>query len=241
MRSLPREPAQQEPGWVLLAGAAGGMGRAIAARLIGAGITVVGLDRAAAPGAMELLRCDLADDAQRKRVIGEAIGRRGPPGAVVWAAGTYLRRPLAEYDRTTFEEVVADNFTAAFFLLQQVLPVLRAAGGGRIVLIGSQAAATGGTDACYAAAKAALVGLAKSIAREYAADRITCNVVSPGPADTPMAAAMGDRRTYYEQAIPVGRLVAPDEVAGVVEFLLRDAGEALTGATIDVDGGLVRR
>lgn len=229
--------------WALVTGAAGGIGAAVCARLAEeTGLAVVGVDRAepSKPIGGRFVLCDLGDPDARERALGEMLGGLGPPGMWASCAGHYPRLSLDEYDRERFSRVVADNFTHVFWVARAVVAAMRR-GGGRIVLVSSQAGASGGADAAYAASKAAVTALAKSIAREEAPNGILCNVVSPGPTDTAMAAAMGDRRRHYEKEMPIGRLAAADEVAEVICMILTSRQEAMTGATVDVDGGLLRR
>jgi 3-oxoacyl-[acyl-carrier protein] reductase len=111
---------------------------------------------------------------------------------------------------------------------------------GRIIFISSVVGATGQAgQANYAASKAGLVGLARSLAREFASRHITVNVVAPGPIATDMFDAVADdMRAAIESAVPLGRLGAPDEVAEAVRFLAGDASGFITGAVLPVDGGV---
>jgi 3-oxoacyl-[acyl-carrier protein] reductase len=225
-------------------GAAGGIGTAVAQRLAQhPGVTVVGLDRVAAESdsSLDVIGCDLSHDQERERTLDELFVRLGAPAYWVSCAGTYPRVALEDYDRDLFDEVLADNLGHVFWVARRVVASMRDGGGGRIVLVSSQAAAAGGHDAAYAAAKAGVTALAKSIAREHAAAGILCNAVSPGPTDTPMAEAMGSWRTHYMETMPIKRLVTADEAAEVICAVLTLRGSALTGATVDVDGGLLRR
>jgi NAD(P)-dependent dehydrogenase (short-subunit alcohol dehydrogenase family) len=237
-------PAPASGGWALVTGAAGGIGSAVCARLAALpDLAVVGLDRAerAAPAGVRAVRCDLAEEGQRERVLGGLLDELGPPRMWASCAGAYPRRLLEEYDADLLDRVLADNFTHVFWTARALVAAMGAGGGGRIVLVSSQAGASGGADPAYAAAKAAVTALGKSIARECAPSGIRCNVVSPGPTDTPMATAMGERREYYKRQIPIGRLASADEVAEVICMVLGSSQGAMTGATIDVDGGLLRR
>jgi NAD(P)-dependent dehydrogenase (short-subunit alcohol dehydrogenase family) len=227
---------------VIVTGASGGIGRAVAEAL--ARYDLVGIDRTAPPQTWPgtFLQLDLRSQratqvvAMSKAVLGRHIQ------AVVFAAGTYRRLSIDAYDPDELEALMWDNFKSVFFLTREILPRLVEQGGGRLIMITSGAAAAGGYDPAYAASKGALVSFMKSIAREYGAAGIRCNAVSPGPVATPMAEAMGaERREYYRRTIPIGRLCSSDDVASVVAFLASDAADAVSGATIDVDGGLLRR
>jgi 3-oxoacyl-[acyl-carrier protein] reductase len=111
---------------------------------------------------------------------------------------------------------------------------------GRIIFIGSVVGATGQAgQANYAASKAGLIGLARSLAREFASRNITVNVVSPGPVATDMFAAVSDEaRAAITDAVPLGRLAEPSEIAAAVTFLASDPAAFITGAVLPVDGGL---
>lgn len=237
-------PSDSRP-WALVTGAAGGIGSAVCARLaVEPGLSVVGIDRSLpepSPANWQLKRCDLAEATSRERLLGSLLDKFGPPCYWASCAGLHPRCGLEDYESELFEQVLADNFGHVFWVAQSVVAAMTGTGGGRIVITTSQAGASGGRDALYAASKAACAALAKSIAREYATAGVLCNAVSPGPVDTPMAEAMGARRTYYEEAIPIGRLTDADEVAEVICMLLTSSQEAMTGATVDIDGGLLRR
>lgn len=186
---------------------------------------------------------DLADDVGRDAWFAKYLADVGAPDAVAWCAGRYPRRDIREYSTRELRDVLDLNLTALLALLPPLVSAaLVSQRPLRLVVVGSQAGATGGLDVPYAAAKAGLVAAVKSIAREYAKSGLTANVVSPGPVETPMASVMGDeRRRFYESTIPLGRYSRADEVASVIAWLLTDAPEAVTGMVLDVDGGLVRR
>lgn len=241
----------------LVLGGRGGIGSAVAGalRTIGFAVDSVDLSPAdaspadtspaggepAGPGSEIVL--DLTDDVARERWITAYLSEPGAPGAVAWCAGIYHRRDIREYATPDIRRVVDANLIGLLALLP---PLVRAAVEAetpmRLCVVGSQAGVTGGTDIPYAASKAGVVAAVKSIARDYARRGITANVVSPGPVDTPMASVMGaERKAFYEQSIPLGRYSRADEVADTVVWLLTAAPEAITGAVVDVDGGLVRR
>ncbi len=134
------------------------------------------------------------------------------------------------------------NCVSAIEMCRLVVPAMAAIRRGRLVLITSQAAITGGTDAAYAASKAGLVAFGKSIAREYGPEGLRITMVSPGPVDTGMASVMPpERRAHYESTIPIRRFTWATEVADLVEYVLLRAPDALHGSTVEIDGGLVRR
>jgi 3-oxoacyl-[acyl-carrier protein] reductase len=230
----------------LVLGIRGGIGRKTAAALVAEGFRVHGVDRAEAPpgrgddGAV-VWRYDLAGPEAGHR-LRAYLREYGPPDALVWSVGVYDRRELPDYGEPRVREVLDTNLTALLIVLREVVvEAWRRGSPLRIAVVGSQAGASGGADPVYAAAKAGCAAAVKSVAREYARAGVRANVVSPGPVNTTMADVMGPRRGHYEDAIPLGRFAEPEEVASVIVWLLTRAPAALTGAVIDVDGGLLRR
>lgn len=164
------------------------------------------------------------------------------PSVFIFAAGSYNRVGIECYEVENLTELFWDNFLSVFFFCKAILPQLIRNGGGRIIMISSQATVGGGLDSAYASSKAALVALMKSIAREFGRHNVICNAVSPGPVDTPMAEVMGkERKDFYRTAIPIGRLIDADEVAELISFLAESSGRAINGSTVDIDGGMFRR
>lgn len=227
---------------IVLTGAAGGIGSAIAEKLSDES-AVFGIDRASPRdwrGHFSLT--DLNSERAIDSVCEEIADQRASISAIILATGTYLRCPIDRYDAEILNKVMWDNYYLNFFLLKKLLPRMVIEGHGRIVLISSQAAVTGGLDPGYASSKAAALALIKCIAREFGGRGIRANAVSPGPVTTPMSEVMGDeRKRYYSNAIPIGRLATAEEVAEIAAFLATGAIDGINGATIDVDGGLVRR
>jgi 3-oxoacyl-(acyl-carrier-protein) reductase len=149
--------------------------------------------------------------------------------------GLALRMPAGQW-----QDVIDANLTGAFAVIQRALPGMVRQRHGRIVNVGSTAGLSGSAGQVnYAAAKAGLVGLTRSLARELATRNVTCNVVAPGPIATDMTAALGDeRQAHLSQQVPMGRMGTPEEVAAVIAFLCSDAAAYVTGAVVPVDGGL---
>jgi len=231
----------------LVLGGLGGIGTAVcdAVRSSSDVVDVVDVREPAMPLAPQISahRVDLVDDDMRDTWLKQYLADVGLPDGVAWCAGLYPRRDIRDYSTASLRHVVDLNLVAMLALLPALVrSALETARPMRIVVVGSQAGATGGLDVPYAASKAGLVAAVKSIAREYARHGVLANVVSPGPVETPMADVMGDeRKRYYESTIPLGRYSRADEVASVVNWLLTDAPAAINGTVIDVDGGLVRR
>jgi len=139
-----------------------------------------------------------------------------------------------------FTSVIDANLTAAYRVAKRASQQMLRARTGRIILMSSVVGLLGSAgQANYAASKAGLVGLARSLARELGSRNITVNVVAPGPVATDMTAALGeDRLAELTAAVPLGRMASVDEIAGVVTFLASADAAYITGAVIPVDGGL---
>ena len=148
-----------------------------------------------------------------------------------------FRSRMSEDD---FTRVVDANLTAAYRVTKRASQGMLRAKKGRIILMSSVVGLLGSAgQANYAASKAGLVGLARSVARELGSRGITCNVVAPGPVATDMTAALGAQRlAELTAAVPLARMADPDEIAGVVAFLASADAAYITGAVIPVDGGL---
>jgi len=165
---------------------------------------------------------------------------QGPVEVLVANAGVTRDKLLVLMSEDDFSAVLDTNLTGAFRVAKRaVRPMIRMRRG-RIILISSVVGLLGsGGQANYAASKAGLVGLARSLTRELGSRNITVNVVAPGFVDTGMTAALpAERRAEILKIIPLGRYAAPDEVAGVVEFLAGPDAAYVTGAVIPVDGGM---
>jgi NAD(P)-dependent dehydrogenase (short-subunit alcohol dehydrogenase family) len=139
-----------------------------------------------------------------------------------------------------FAAVIDTNLTATWRLAKRVVPKMMRARWGRIIVVSSVGAYIGAPgQANYASSKAGLIGLARSIAREYGPRGITANVVAPGPIDTDMLQALAeDARAAMAANVPVGRIGTADEVAAAIAFLASDAAAFVTGAVLPVDGGM---
>lgn len=224
--------------WVLVLGSSGGVGALVAQALRDRGIAVAGVDRVAGPASLNVEFVGDVGSPEMNAWMQAILEEWGPPRGLVFAAGTYDRTPLHMRTDPDIRQVLDDNLIGFAICLGRLLKVAKSF---RLVAVSSQAAVHGGTDAMYAASKAGVTALVKSVALMHAKDGLRANIVSPGPIDTPMAAVMGDRREYYENTIPIGRFSRPGEVAEVAVWLLVDAPETITGAVIDVDGGLIRR
>ncbi len=237
----------------LVTGGSKGIGRAVALALAGSGHRVaVGCasDTAGADdtcAAIEALgsealsfQADVSDPAALDAAFGQVESTWGKVEVLVANAGVTgdglsLRMPDDQWNR-----VLRTNLDGAFYAMRRAMPGMVRARWGRMTAMGSVVALTGAAgQANYAAAKAGLVGLTRSVARELAARNITCNVVTPGPIATAMTDALSDeRRAQFCAQVPLGRMGAPEEVGGVIAFLCSETAAYVTGAVIPVDGGL---
>jgi len=231
-------------GAVLVTGGSSGIGSEVCRHFVRTGHSVVSLDRippAEGGAGYHHIAVDLADEAATRDVAAD-IAATYRVARFVHCAGVIRPALLADVDPADLRDLTQLHLVAPLLLTQAVLPAMRAARFGRIVLISSRAALGLATRSSYAATKAGLLGLARTWALELAPDGITVNVVAPGPiAGTAMfqdvVPAGSDRETALARAIPVGRLGTPADVARAVAFLADDASGFITGQTLFVCGG----
>ncbi len=234
----------------IITGGASGIGAAIVRGFVREGAKVAFLDiqeeagqaMVAETGAL-FLRCDLLDLDALRATLTSAQSRLGPARVLVNNAANDQRQAFEEVTPAAFERMMGVNFRHVFFACQAVLPAMREAGGGAIVNMSSGVWMGGGNDmAAYSAAKAAIVGLTNSLARDYGKHRIRVNAVAPG-----MITTERQRRLWYpdESTIAAGlaRQCTPDpvteaDVAETVLFLSSDAARGITKQLIPVNGGL---
>jgi len=238
----------------LVTGAAGGIGRCISARLAAAGaaLALVDIDRDGAEALLAALGAKgmaVAADLSAPEDVGAAVAaaeeQLGPLDILVNNAGisgvgppkATVDTPLEEWEKT-----LAINVTAPFLFCQAVVPGMVARGRGSIVNIASMAGILclpGRVS--YAASKAALISLTKTLAVECGPSGVRLNAVCPGWVDTPFIAArlaQPELKAQAEAMVPIGRVATPDEIADVVLFLLSPAARYMTGAAVAVDGGM---
>ena len=191
------------------------------------------------PGLLAV-KCDVTDADQVDAAMAAVEEQLGAVEVLVANAGITRDGLLVRMSESDFTDVIDTNLTATWRLAKRLVPKMMKARWGRIVVVSSVGAYIGAPgQANYAASKAGLIGLARSIAREYGPRGITANVVAPGPIDTDMLATMPeDRRAALGAQVPVGRIGTPDEVAAAVTFLASDAAAFITGAVVPVDGGI---
>jgi beta-ketoacyl ACP reductase len=226
---------------VLVTGGNRGIGLAVARAFAAQGDRVAVTHRASAPPeGLYGVRCDVTDADQVDAAFTAVEAEHGKVEVVVANAGITRDTLLLRMDDAAFTEVLDTNLTGAYRVAKRAAAGMLRARAGRMIFVSSVVGLTGSAgQANYAASKAGLVGLVRSIARELGSRGITANVVAPGFVETDMTAALPeDRRAELLGRIPLGRYAGPEEVAGVVTFLAGPAAAYITGAIIPVDGGL---
>lgn len=226
---------------VLVTGGSKGIGLAVARRFASLGDRVaVTYNSSPPPEGIFGVQCDVTDTAQVDAAFKAVEEHFGPVEVLVSNAGITKDTLLLRMGEADFTSVVDANLTGAYRVCKRATQAMLRARSGRIILMSSVVGLLGSAgQANYAASKAGLVGLARSLARELGSRSITVNVVAPGPVATDMTASLGDKRlAELTEAVPLGRMASPEEVAGVVAFLASADAAYITGAVIPVDGGL---
>ena len=231
----------------LVTGGASGIGLACARRLAAAGAAVAVADADARRlhklrgelEAADLYEVDVADAALARKTVADLVRRRGGLDLLVVAAGICRDGVLWKMSDESWDRVIAVDLSGAAHYLRASAEALRKSTAGRVVLISSINARRGKFgQANYAAAKAGLLGLARSAARELARSGVTVNVVEPGFTDTPMTAALDrDVRRKALSETPLGRVARAEDVAEAVAFFAGPGAAHVTGQALAVDGG----
>jgi NAD(P)-dependent dehydrogenase (short-subunit alcohol dehydrogenase family) len=233
----------------VVVGGASGMGNAVVRLLAGEGVRTHVFDvKTTADGRFH--SCDIRDYEQVRRSVQEVVAQDGRIDLLFVAAGIHLFATIEETSLDELERVLSINLKGPFYVLKEVLPVMRKQRYGNVVLMGSDQVFIGkGSSAVYGMSKAALGQLTKSTAIDYAPHNIRINCVCPGTIDTPMlgpsiqrfhdTSGMAMEQIYdmLRKAQPVQRLGTPDEIGKAVMFLLSDDCAFMTGALVPVDGG----
>jgi NAD(P)-dependent dehydrogenase (short-subunit alcohol dehydrogenase family) len=226
---------------VLVTGGNRGIGLATAREFAERGYTVVVTHRSGEPPeGLHGVICDVTDSAAVDAAFSQVEAEHGPVEIVVANAGTTRDGLLMRMPEDAFTEVLDANLTGAWRVTQRAVRGMVKARFGRFVYISSVVGLTGAPGQVnYAASKAGLVGLARSVARELGGRGVTANVVAPGYVDTDMTSELTDkRREELMASIPLGRRAAAEEIAKAVAFLASDDAAYVTGAVLPVDGGV---
>ena len=230
-----------EPRSVLVTGGNRGIGRAIAEAFLAQGDKVAVTTRSggAPDGALDL-RCDITDADAVEAAFKEAEDAHGPVEVLVANAGITHDTLLLRMSEDDWASVIDTNLTGSFRLAKRAAKGMLRLRRGRIIFISSVVGLLGSPGQVnYAASKAGLVGMARSLARELGSRSITANVVAPGYVETDMTAVLTDeQREAIKGQVPLARYAAPEEVASAVAWLAGDGAAYVTGAVIPVDGGL---
>ena len=241
----------------LITGAAQGMGAAHGRRLAAAGATVVVNDRTPSPDLTRLAQeigglAAPADISDREQVLGliEFVEQHVGAVDVLVANHAYMSMaPFLDHDLDDWWKVLDTNLGGTFQLIQAVLPGMRRSGAGRIIVITSEWGVTGWPEAtAYAASKAGLIALVKTLGRELAPESIIVNAVAPGVTDTPQLQVDADAagldvaqmHARYAEGIPLGRIGRPEEIAEVVALLADFRLSAMVGQIVQSNGGSTR-
>lgn len=237
----------------LVTGASGGIGRATALALAEDGLRVACGYHSDDAGAKETVRlieeaggtatsvgADVADEVDVKEMFHQITSWSGPPLVLVNNAGVNRDGLTVKYPRADFERILEVNVTGSFLCSRAALSGMMRARWGRIVMVSSVLGLRGNAgQAAYSASKSAVLGLARSLAREYGSRGITVNAVCPGYIHTDMTASLPQKaRGRLLDEIPAGRLGTLDEVAAAIRFLVSERASYVNGAVLSIDGGM---
>jgi 3-oxoacyl-[acyl-carrier protein] reductase len=226
---------------VLITGGSRGIGLACAKAFAESGDRVaITYNSSPPPSDFFAVKCDVTNPDQVAQAFKEIEERFGPVEVLIANAGITDDTLILRMSEDQFSRVVEANLVGTFRIVKRAVQGMLRARKGRIILMSSVVAMLGSPGQVnYAASKAGLVGMARSLAREIGSRQITVNVVAPGPVETDMTAAISDaRKEEMLKAVPLARMAQPAEIAEVVHFLAGPSAAYITGAIIPVDGGL---
>jgi 3-oxoacyl-[acyl-carrier protein] reductase len=226
---------------VLVTGGNRGIGRAIAEAFLAQGdqVAVTTRNGGAPEGALDV-RCDITDPDAVEAAFVTIEAAHGPVEVLVANAGITQDTLLVRMSEDDWSSVIDTNLTGSFRLAKRAVAKMMRLRRGRIVFVSSVVGLLGSAGQVnYAASKSGLVGMARSIAREYGGRGITANVVAPGFVETDMTGVLTDeQKALIKAQVPLGRYASTDEIAAAVTWLASDGAAYVTGAVIPVDGGL---
>lgn len=230
----------------LVTGAAGGIGRATSLALAEAGATVIATDIAdtvdfGAEG-VSYRRYDVTSKDETDALVSELRAEHGHIDILILCAGTITHRSLTESPDEEWQSILDVNLMGVVNPVRAIYPIMVEQGGGKMVALGSIAAKIGGVASgpAYVAAKSAVHGLMKWVARAGASEGIYASVVAPGPVETPMWETVTNRAAPSPNGnVPLGRFGQPEDVAQAILFLCSPASNWITGTVLDVNGGML--
>jgi 3-oxoacyl-[acyl-carrier protein] reductase len=244
----PLDLAQMRDQVALVTGAGGGIGRAVARRFqeLGIRLALADLRAGTIEGAIEagtealVWTGDLTQEAQVQALFAKTLERYGRIDVVVNAAGLLRTTPLERISKAEWDQVLDANLGSAFLVCRECAGLMRCRGSGSIINFSSVAGQTGGilSGAHYAASKAAIISLTRSVAKYLAPYGVRCNALAPSGVETDMLREFSEeQQEVLRKGIPVGRFGTPQEIAEVVLWLASPASAYLTGQTININGG----
>jgi len=187
------------------------------------------------------VKCDVSQYEDVVRLVGDTVAQFGRLDILVNNAGVLSNTAYDELSEAEWDHVLDTNLKSAMFAAREALRPMQAQGWGRVISISSLAGRSGGVSVgpAYVASKAGLIGLTRHLAKIAARRGVTVNAVAPGTTETDIVKQFTEEQTQaIFEAIPVGRLGKPEEIAATVAFLASDAAAFITGAVIDVNGGM---
>ena len=237
-------PADLRGQVALITGGSGGMGRAVSAVFKAAGATVVATDIAEqadiGPG-IEYVRYDVTSRADTDKVIDGVIAKHGKIDILVLCAGTIARTPLADSTDEEWQSILNVNVMGVVNPTRKLFPIMCKTGYGKILACGSIAAKNGGVASgpAYVAAKSAVHGMMRWIAKAGAPHGVYANTLAPGPVETAMWASIaGEKAATANATVPLGRYGNAEDIAQSALFLCSSASNWITGTSLDISGGM---
>lgn len=227
-------------------GAAGGIGRAVVEAFCAAGAKVIATDIAQDggrfPETASYSRCDVTSRTDTESLIDDVLAKHGAIDILVLCAGTISNKPLPESTDEEWRAIFDVNVMGVVNPVRKLYPVMAERGYGKMVALGSIAAKIGGVASgpSYVAAKSAVHGLMKWVAKAGAPHGVFANIIAPGPVETPMWANVTGRAPPSANGnVPLGRYGTPEDIAQSILFLSSPASNWITGTVLDVNGGML--
>ncbi|HCV24135.1 MAG TPA: hypothetical protein DGN59_11810 [Candidatus Latescibacteria bacterium] len=235
----------------IVTGASSGIGRATALRLAGEGAAVIAIARRGerlkelekANARIEGFACDVSDHDALAKCVEQTVSQHGTIDILVNNAGLIEFGSIDQIDPEGWQAVIDANLTGPYLCCRATAPHLSKSDGGRIINITSVSAQTGGVSGGvnYTSSKGGLAAMTKSLSRDLAAAGVTVNAISPGQIDADPNLLTPEQREHVTGLIPLGRLGEPEEIAYAALFLASPMAAYITGTTIDVNGGILKR